>query len=103
MYLFYYEDIICYNLFGWILVINISNYYLIYDVLRLCFKLWCYNILLELNILFYYGKYMRYDGGGYIVDLGYDLWIVLRVVINFKSNDWIDDRIVVIFVEFIIF
>lgn len=46
---------------------------------------------------------MRYDGGGYIVDLGYDLWIVLRVVINFKSNDWIDDRIVVIFVEFIIF
>lgn len=58
---------------------------------------------MDLNILWYYGRNIRYDGGGYVVDFGYNLRIVLRVVINFKSNSWIDERIVVVFVEFIVF
>ena len=84
---------------------NISNYHSIYDVLRLCPKPWRYNTSLELNTLSYYGKQTRYDGGGYIADLGYDSRTASRVVINLKSNlyDWIDDRTAAVLVEFTIF
>jgi len=97
------EDTSRYNLPGWIPVSNISKYHSMYDVLRLCPKPWRYNSSLELNTLSYYGKHARYDGGGYIADLGYDSRTASRVVINLKSNDWIDERTAAILIEFTIF
>ena len=97
------EDTSRYNLPGWIPVANISKYHSMYDVLRLCPKPWRYNSSLELNTLSYYGKHARYDGGGYIADLGYDSRTASRVVINLKSNDWIDERTAAILIEFTIF
>ena len=82
---------------------NISKYHSIYNVLRLCPKPWRYNSSLELNTLSYYGRHTRYDGGGYIADLGYDSRTASRVVINLKSNDWIDERTAAILIEFTIF
>lgn len=82
---------------------NISKYHSIYDVLRLCPKPWRYNSSLELNTLSYYGRHTRYDGGGYIADLGYDSRTASRVVINLESNDWIDERTAAILIEFTIF
>lgn len=97
------EDTTRYNLPGWIPVTNISRFHSIYDVRRLCPKPWRYNSSQELNTLSYYGKHTRYDGGGYIADLGYDSRTASRVVINLKSNDWIDDRTAAILIEFTIF
>ena len=82
---------------------NISKFHSIYDVLRLCPKPWRYNSSQELNTLSYYGKHTRYEGGGYIADLGYDSRTASRVVVNLKSNDWIDDRTAAILTEFTIF
>ena len=97
------EDTTRYNLPGWIPVTNISNFLSIYDVLRLCPKPWRYKSSQELNTLSYHGKHTRYEGGGYIADLGYDSRTASRVVINLKSNDWIDDRTAAILIEFTIF
>lgn len=97
------EDTTRYNLPGWIPVANISKYHSMYDVLRLCPKPWRYNSSLELNTLSYYGKHARYDGGGYIADLGYDSQTASRVVINLKSNNWIDERTAAILIEFTVF
>lgn len=97
------EDTTRFNLPGWIPVTNISKYHSIYDVLRLCPKPWRYNSSLELNTLSYYGRHTRYDGGGYIADLGYDSRTASRVVINLESNDWIDERTAAILIEFTIF
>lgn len=97
------EDTTRYNLPGWIPVANISKYHSMYDVLRLCPKPWRYNSSLELNTLSYYGKHARYDGGGYIADLGYDSQTASRVVINLKNNNWIDERTAAILIEFTVF
>lgn len=97
------EDTTRFNLPGWIPVTNISKYPSVYDLMRLCPKPWRYNSSLELNTLSYYGKNTRYDGGGYVADLGYDSRTASRVVINLASNDWIDERTAVVFIEFTIF
>lgn len=44
-----------------------------------------------------------YDGGGFVVDLGYNIWFVLNVLNNLEVNNWIDEFLVVVFVEFIVF
>lgn len=97
------EDTTRFNLPGWIPVTNISKYHSVYDLLRLCPKPWRYNTSMELNTLSYYGRSTRYDGGGYVADLGYDSRTASRVVINLASNDWIDERTAAVFVEFTIF
>lgn len=97
------EDTTRFNLPGWIPVTNVSKYHTVYDLLRLCPKPWRYNTLLELNSLSYYGRNTRYDGGGYVADLGYDSQTASRVVINLASNDWIDERTAAVFIEFTIF
>ncbi|KAL9952359.1 hypothetical protein ACROYT_G039604 [Oculina patagonica] len=97
------EDTTRFNLPGWIPVTNISKYHSVYDLLRLCPKPWRYNTSLELDTLSYYGRHTRYDGGGYVADLGYDSRTASRVVINLASNDWIDERTAAVFVEFTIF
>lgn len=44
-----------------------------------------------------------YLGGGFIVDFGYNIDDVLCVIDNLEINDWIDNMMVVVFVEFIIY
>lgn len=97
------EDTTPFNLPGWVPVTNISKYHSAYDLLRLCPKPWRYNSSAELNTLSFYGRKTRYDGGGYVADLGYNSRTASRVVINLKSNDWIDERTAAVFVEFTVF
>lgn len=42
-------------------------------------------------------------GGGYVVDFGYNFCIVLKVIRVLEEDNWIDDLIMVVFIEFIIF
>ncbi|XP_068684192.1 polycystin-1-like protein 2 [Montipora foliosa] len=88
---------------GWIAVNNFSNYNSEYELLRLCPKPWRYNTSRELNTLPFNGRHTFYDGGGYVADLGYNLRKAVRVVQNLESNDWIDQRTAVVFVEFTVF
>lgn len=97
------EDDTRFYLPGWIPVKNISKYHSVYDLLRLCPKPWRYNTSMELNTLSYYGRHTRYDGGGYVADLGYNSRTASRVVRNLESNDWIDERTAAVFVEFTVF
>lgn len=97
------EDTTRYNLPGWVPITNITKYHSEYDLLRLCPKPWRYNSSLELNTLSYYGRKTRYDGGGYVADLGYNSRTASRVVINLASNDWIDERTAAVFIEFTVF
>lgn len=46
---------------------------------------------------------VMFVGGGYVVDFGYNFCIVLNVIVVLENDDWIDDWMVVIFMEFIIF
>lgn len=57
----------------------------------------------ELNMLLFQGLMLIYLGGGFIVDFGYNIDDVLCVIDNLKINDWIDNMMVVVFVEFIIY
>lgn len=57
----------------------------------------------ELESFFYYGFYVIYNGGGYVVDLGYNIDVVISFIDDLENNGWIDYCIVVIFVEFIVF
>lgn len=47
--------------------------------------------------------FLFYGGGGYIVKFGYDVIIVFMVKESMEENNWIDDRLVVVIVEFIVF
>lgn len=51
-----------------------------FELERLCFKFWRYKIFWDLKIFLYEGFYRIYDGGGYVVDLGYNIRFVLGVV-----------------------
>lgn len=57
----------------------------------------------ELNMLLFQGLMLIYLGGGFIVDFGYNIDDVLCVIDNLEINDWIDNMMVVVFVEFIIY
>lgn len=97
------EDTSPLNQPGWVPVTNISKYHSEFELSRLCPKPWRYNSSMDLNTLWYYGRNIRYDGGGYVADLGYNSRTASRVVINLKSNSWIDERTAAVFVEFTVF
>lgn len=46
---------------------------------------------------------IKYFGGGFVVNFGYNLELVLDVIESLEDNCWIDDRIVVVFIECILF
>ncbi|PFX27651.1 Polycystic kidney disease protein 1-like 2 [Stylophora pistillata] len=97
------EDTSLLNQPGWVPMTNISHYHSEFELSRLCPKPWRYISSKDLNTLWSYGRNTRYDGGGYVADLGYDSRTASRVVINLKSNNWIDERTAVVFVEFTVF
>ena len=82
---------------------NISKYHSVYELLRLCPKPWRYNTSVELDTLSYSGKHAKYEGGGYIADLGYNSRTASRVVRNLESNDWIDEKTAAVLIEFTVF
>lgn len=51
-----------------------------FELERMCLKLWRYRFLWDLYMLFYEGFYSIYNGGGFVVDLGYNIKFVLNVV-----------------------
>ena len=64
---------------------NISKYHSVYELRRLCPKPWRYNTSVELDTLSYSGKHAKYEGGGYIADLGYNSGTASRVVRNLEG------------------
>lgn len=56
-----------------------------------------------LGIVLFKGKMVMYGGGGYVVNLGYNFELVFIVINSLEENRWIDDKIVVVFIEFIVF
>lgn len=44
-----------------------------------------------------------YDGGGYVVDFGYNKELVLKVISDLWYYNWVDIFIVVLFIEFMLF
>lgn len=82
---------------------NISKYHSVYELRRLCPKPWRYNTSAELDTLSYSGKHAKYEGGGYIADLGYNSRTAFRVVRNLESNDWIDEKTAAVLIEFTVF
>lgn len=93
------EDIVFY-IFGWRLLVNYINGYYMYEYFYMfCFELWWY-----IEFIFGIDKYLVFYGGrGYIVKFGYDIDIVLKVKRNIEYNFWIDDKLGVVIVEFVVF
>ena len=97
------EDTRRFYLPRWIPVTNMSLYGSRYEFLRLCPKPWRYNTSGELDTLSFEGRNTKYEGGGYVADLGYNYRTATGVILNLESNNWIDERTAAVFVEFTVF
>ena len=67
---------------------------------QLCPKPWRYSSPEELNNFPSWAQHHVYDGGGYVLDLGYDKPTAIRMMEDVKDNDWIDRRTRAILLEF---
>ena len=45
----------------------------------------------------------KYDGGGFVADLGYNFTTASIVVRELKKYDWVDERTAAVFIEFTLF
>ena len=61
---------------------------------------WRYSSPEELNNLPSWTQHNRYDGGGYVLDLGYDKPTAIRMMEGVKDKDWIDRRTRAVLLEF---
>ena len=64
---------------------------------------WQYQSAKYLQALSYHGFILTYDGGGFVADLGYNEETASGVIDKLEANNWLDDRTVIVFVEFTIF
>lgn len=81
------EDISFYK-FEWDFVffdILIGN--ILYDM---CFRLWCYYIVMEFKSVLLWGIIIVYLGGGYVVEFGYYFVKLLEVIVELEYYKWID-------------
>ena len=67
---------------------------------QLCPRPWRYSSPEELNNLPSWTQHNRYDGGGYVLDLGYDKPTAIRMMEGVKDKDWIDRRTRAVLLEF---
>ena len=67
---------------------------------QLCPRPWRYSSAEELNNLPSWAQHHIYDGGGYVLDLGYDKPTAIRMMEDVKDKDWIDRRTRVVLLEF---
>lgn len=97
------EDKTPYSKPGWEPVTNISVFASVFELNNMCPIPWRYQSSRTLQTLSYQGAFIRYDGGGYVADLGYNEETAFDVVDKLTTNNWIDESTVVVFVEFTIF
>lgn len=76
--------------------------FFIYKFKRL-FDIWSYRFFWFFKIIFYEGILVIYSGGGYIVLLDRNVSQFLFMIQDLQDFSWIDYRIRVVFVEFIIY
>lgn len=55
-----------------------------------CFENWRYSIEDEIGIYKSWGIYFFYNGGGYVVNFGYDDFMVCCILKDLVNNGWID-------------
>ena len=67
---------------------------------QLCPRPWRYSSPEELNNFPSWAQHHTYDGGGYVLDLGYDKPTAIRMMEGVKDKDWIDRRTRAILLEF---
>ena len=67
---------------------------------QLCPRPWRYSSPEELNNLPSWAQHHIYDGGGYVLDLGYDKPTAIRMMEGVKDKDWIDRRTRAVLLEF---
>ena len=64
---------------------------------------WRYQSSRTLRTLSYQGVALKYGGGGFVADLGYNEEIANDVVDTLEANNWVDGNTAVILMEFTIF
>ena len=67
---------------------------------QLCPRPWRYSSPEELNNVPSWAQHHIYDGGGYVLDLGYDKPTAIRMMEGVKDKDWIDRRTRAVLLEF---
>lgn len=70
------------------------------NLTQMCPRPWRYSSAEELNNFPSLAQHHLYDGGGYVLDLGYDKPTAIRMMEDVKDKDWIDRRTRAILLEF---
>ena len=70
------------------------------NISQVCPRPWRYSSPQELNNFPSWAQQHIYDGGGYVLDLGYDKPTAIRMMEGVKDKDWIDRRTRAILLEF---
>lgn len=70
------------------------------NLTELCPRPWRYSTAKELNNFPSLAQHHFYDGGGYVLDLGYDQPTAIRMMEGVKDKDWIDRRTRAVLLEF---
>ena len=65
-----------------------------------CPRPWRYSSAQELNNYPSWAQHHLYDGGGYVLDLGYDRPTAMRMMEDVKDKNWIDRRTRAVLLEF---
>ena len=66
----------------------------------MCPRPWRYSSAQELNNYPSWAQHHLYDGGGYVLDLGYDRPTAMRMMEDVKDKNWIDRRTRAVLLEF---
>ena len=94
------EDKTPYYLPKWIPSKNYSHIQSLGDI---CLRPWRYQSASEIATRSHDALNERYDGGGYVADLGYNSESASRVVRELQENNWVDKRTAVVFIESTLF
>ncbi|EDO48597.1 predicted protein, partial [Nematostella vectensis] len=97
------EDKTPWNMPMWKPVRNLTRSMSILKLQDICPKPWRYKSADALSSLSFTGLDSFYDGGGFVADLGYNIWQARNVVSVLRDNSWIDDKTAAVFVEFTVF
>ncbi|KAL9989666.1 hypothetical protein ACROYT_G004234 [Oculina patagonica] len=84
----------------WISVQNWTKFSSNLKLYEVCPKPWRYQTPQMLQTLPYQGLSSKYDGGGYVAELGYNEESAMDVISRLKNNDWIDEFTAAVFIEF---
>lgn len=83
--------------------IPLKNYSHIQSLGDICLRPWKYQSASEIDTQSHDAFKERYDGGGYVADLGYNSESASKVVRELQENNWVDKRTAVVFIESTLF